>query len=41
MTYLVSETINNIDKILEYMKDCTKGGKSGAGVFGPIDLIDF
>ena len=41
MTYLVSETINNIDKILEYMKDCTKGGKSGAGVFGPLDLIDF
>ena len=41
MTYLVDESIINIDKILEYMKDCTKGGKTGPGIFGPLDLIDF
>lgn len=41
MKYLVSETINSIDKILEYMKDCTKREKSGLGIFAPLDLIDF
>ena len=41
MAFLVNETVDNIDKILECMKKCIKGGMSDVEKVGPIDLVDF
>lgn len=41
MTYSVSETIDNIDKILAYMKDCLGGVKLDIEKKKPFDLVSF
>ncbi len=41
MTYSVSETIDNIDKILAYMKDCLGSVKLDIEKKKPFDLVSF